>query len=350
MDSGQKSYEIQSQLKLIPGDHLCCFYKTEEEHNSLLFNFLRLGLEQGQKVLYINNEKTSEQVYECLAETGIDPEPFAVKGQLIIHSARDLYYPNGRFDPEAALAGIQAEIEQAKDQGYPALRSASDMSWAQEPMAGLERLVEFETRLDLLSQNGRFLMLCAYDRSAFKPDLLLTLLALHPVAATGPKICTNLYYRLTENIPEEKPLTDSLQEKLDLLVCYQQVEEDLNESQLKLGAVIDQSPDGILLCNEHGQIIEWNLVMENICGIKKADVLGLPLASVLFQISPDEHKTAVIPEAVKRTMTELFVTGSLPEEERTRERIVQRPDGSRSTIEVRFTFFKTDKGFMGLGV
>jgi diguanylate cyclase (GGDEF)-like protein/PAS domain S-box-containing protein len=350
MDSGQKFYEIQSQLKLIPGDHLCCFYKTEEEHNSLLYNFLRLGLEQGQKVLYIKNEKTPEQVYECLAETGIDPEPFAANGQFIIRSAANLYYPDGRFDPEAALTAIQAEIEQAKDQGYPALRSASDMTWAQEPMAGLDRLGEYETRLDLLSQNGRFLTLCTYDRRAFNPLLLLDLLALHPVAATGPKICTNLYYRLTENLPEEKPHTDSLQEKLNLLVCYQQVEEDRNESQLKLGAVIDQSPDGILLCNENGQIIEWNLMMETICGIKKADVIGLPLASVLFQISPDEHKAAVIPEVVKQTMTELFVTGSLPEDERTRERIVQRPDGSRSTIEVRFTFFRTDKGFMGLGV
>ena len=192
--------------------------------------------------------------------------------------------------------------------------------------------------------------MCQYDRSAFKPELLHDLLAFHSLAAIGPKICNNLYYHQTENPSPEKPQSDSLQERLDLLVCYQQVEEDLNVSQLKLGAVIDQSPDGILLCNENGQIIEWNLVMETICGIKKADVIGLPLASVLFQISPDENKASANPEVVKQTLQEIFVSGSLPPEILSQERIVQRPDGSRLMIEVRFNFFKTEKGFMGLGI
>lgn len=35
------------------GDHLCCLYETEEEHRALLTPFMRGGLEQGEKVLYI---------------------------------------------------------------------------------------------------------------------------------------------------------------------------------------------------------------------------------------------------------------------------------------------------------
>ncbi|MDR3577569.1 MAG: PAS domain S-box protein [Anaerolineaceae bacterium] len=354
MDAGQKFYEIQSQLKLIPGDHLCCFYKTEQEQNSLLYNFLRLGLENGQKVLYISNGMTNEQVFQYLAETGLDPEPYAAKGQLIICAFTEFYYSNGRFDPDLALANIQAEIVHAADEGFSVLRFASDLTAALNPpsksLSGMDRLVEYEMHLDLLTQQGHFLAMCEYDRSAFKPDVLHNLLASHSIAAIGPKICNNLYYHQTENLPEEKPKIDTFQEKLDLLVCYQQVEEDLIISQLKLGAVIDQSPDGILLCNENAQIIEWNTIMEEICGIKKADVIGLPLGSILFQISPDEHKASVNSEMVKQIMQAAFMNGSLPPEDLTQERIVQRPDGSRSTIEVRFSFFKTEKGFMGLGI
>ena len=149
MDSGQKLYEIQSQLKLIPGDHLCCFNKSEQEKNSLLYHYLRLGLEKGQKVLYISNEQTPEQVTNGLLETGLNPERYTAIGQLIIRSCKDLFHPDGCFDPEAVLASLQAEIDQATTEGYTALRLAADMSWAQLPIVGLEQLAEYERRLDL---------------------------------------------------------------------------------------------------------------------------------------------------------------------------------------------------------
>src|SRR5271157_1751681 len=350
MESGQNSYEIQSQRKLNPGDHLCCFYKTVQEKNSLLFQYLRLWLENGQKVLYIGSGQTPEQIMESLAETGLNLEPFVANRQFILRDCGDLFFPNSSFDPDAVLASIQAEISQATAEGYPVFHLAADMTWAHELRSGLERLQEYEQNLTLLNQNDHFLAMCLYDRNAFNPELLYDLLAFHSIAAVDLKICSNLIYHQALNGPTKKTPKEYLQDKLDWLVYHQQLEEERMVSQLKLGALIDQSPDGILLCNESSQIIEWNPAMETICGIKKDDVIGLPFASVFNQLSPGANEIVGNSELFTETWLKSFESGSLPTDQLSQERIIQRPDGDRLIIEVRFSIFKTNESFIALTI
>lgn len=51
-------------------------------------------------------------------------------------------------------------------------------------------------------------------------------------------------------------------------------EEALCDSENKLRRMIQQSPDGILLTNENGVIVEWNKAMETICNISSKAVIG----------------------------------------------------------------------------
>lgn len=81
MVGGYKLYDI---LHLKPGDHLCVLYETEEEHKSVITPFLRAGLENNEKVLYIVDVRTSQAVIDYLREDGLDVNSYLKSGQLSI--------------------------------------------------------------------------------------------------------------------------------------------------------------------------------------------------------------------------------------------------------------------------
>ena len=70
---------IHDITDLAPGDHLCWFYDTEEDHRAVITPFLRQGLERGEKVLYIVDARTAEAVPAYLRENGLEVEPYLAR-------------------------------------------------------------------------------------------------------------------------------------------------------------------------------------------------------------------------------------------------------------------------------
>jgi len=112
------------------------------------------------------------------------------------------------------------------------------------------------------------------------------------------------------------------------------IKEALRDSEQKFRSIVEQSQDGIVLTNAQGEIIEWNLAQEGICGVKRAEVLGRYLWDVMFQVLPDEDKTPERYEQMKAAILE--VIGSAPEAwlRRKHEQGIQRPDGTRWAVEI----------------
>jgi KaiC/GvpD/RAD55 family RecA-like ATPase len=54
--------QLLDKLSFQPGDHLCCLYETDEQHQVLLTHFLRQGLERGEKVRYIVDTRTERTI------------------------------------------------------------------------------------------------------------------------------------------------------------------------------------------------------------------------------------------------------------------------------------------------
>jgi len=177
-----------------PGHHVCCIYETEEEHRAVVVPFLRQGLERGEKVLYIVDARDVGTILDYLWEDGLDPEPYLERGQLSVLSAQDAYLKDGVFDPDAMIALLRAETDQALVEGYAALRVTGEMSWALRGLPGSERLIEYEAKLNHFFPGSKCLAICQYDRRAFSASLLLDVLATHPIAVVGTSVHDNLYY------------------------------------------------------------------------------------------------------------------------------------------------------------
>ena len=139
---------LPSLSRMHAGDHYCGIYRTDEDHRRIVVDFVREGISRGEKMLYLVNIHTAAHLETMLRDAGIDPEPLRASGQLTIQSAKEAYLKDGEFVPEKMIELLKEATQQALDEGYPALRTTGEMTWALMGEPGSERLVEYEALLN----------------------------------------------------------------------------------------------------------------------------------------------------------------------------------------------------------
>lgn len=218
---------FHSVTELKPGDHLCCLYDNEEEHRAVLTPFLRIGLERGEKVLYIVDAHTAEEVLRYLKDDGVDVSIFLKKGQLAVLTAQNAYLKGGAFDPDSMIALLREETERALREGYTALRVTGEMTCALRGLSGSERLIEYESKLNRFFPESRCLAVCQYDQRRFDPAMLLDVLATHPVVVIGNTLYDNFYYMPPDDFLGPDLPGATLRHQLENLQRHKKVQEDL---------------------------------------------------------------------------------------------------------------------------
>lgn len=124
------------------------------------------------------------------------------------------------------------------------------------------------------------------------------------------------------------------------------MEEALRESENKFRSIVEQSPDGILITDEDGLIIEWNRGAEQIIGYKRDAVLGQYYWDVAYALIPEEQRSLALFDSYKASVREYLKTGQSSWEHTLQEQEIQRPDGTRIYINYILFAIKTSKGGM----
>jgi len=122
-------------------------------------------------------------------------------------------------------------------------------------------------------------------------------------------------------------------------------EQALMESEAKFRSLVEQSPDGIIIVDEEGMVVEWNRGQELLSGLKREEVLGEPIWEIQYRLLPPEMRSADFTERVREQTRRTLETGlggglNLP-----RETVILRPDGARCDMEVVMYTYKTDLGY-----
>jgi hypothetical protein len=168
-----------------PGDHYCGIYRTDEDQKAFTLDFVRDGIARNEKMLYLVNLQTAEQLRDTLVAAGIRADELIEKGQLVILTAKEAYLREGQFDPDKMIKLLGEETEKALAEGYTALRATGEMTWALAGEPGSERLVEYESRLNEFFPNSKCYAVCQYDRRRFDSEMLLDILHTHPKVLFG---------------------------------------------------------------------------------------------------------------------------------------------------------------------
>lgn len=177
---------------IVPGDHVCASFGSDEEHRAIVARYARQALARNERFLYLAHSSDDATIHACLAEAGIDVEAGLARRQIVI---RRIDRVPKRIDPEVIIATFQADRVAARRAGYSALSGAAEMNWT---LADADALLQYEREVSRVFKTADVAGLCQYDRRLFEPEVLERLVATHEFQLrTGPDGTTTARRHLT---------------------------------------------------------------------------------------------------------------------------------------------------------
>ncbi|MGY5865374.1 MAG: PAS domain S-box protein [Candidatus Thorarchaeota archaeon] len=121
----------------------------------------------------------------------------------------------------------------------------------------------------------------------------------------------------------------------------------LQKSEEKFRGVFEHANDGITLADEQGKIVEINKAQENLFGIKREDVIGMPLWELQASMLAEREKTPETQKYLEDSVSSFFETGTAPWLERkTQGEFIHPLNGSQRFFEQTAFKIPTSKGSM----
>lgn len=104
----------------------------------------------------------------------------------------------------------------------------------------------------------------------------------------------------------------------------------VSSNEMKYRTVIAHSPDGVLVFNKEGIVLDFNRQMENITGLKASEVIGRFAWELQWELIPTERRGSMTIDRVKESVLHAITTGEAPAA--AREALIQDRQGNRKYI------------------
>lgn len=134
------------------GDHICAVYESPDEQLQVLGRYIKAGLDEGERCLYIVDDRSADDVLDAMSREGVDVRPAQANRRLVLLTKRESYLNGGSFDPDAMIWALAARTDEALAEG------------------------------------------CSGLRSRFQPEIIRDVLRLHPCAIIGESIYPSPFY------------------------------------------------------------------------------------------------------------------------------------------------------------
>ena len=177
--------------------HICGFFSSHDDEFRAVIPFILEGLEKGEKAFHTVDPARRAAHLRQLVSAGIDVTAAQESGQLEVPDWTEMHLRDGLFDMSRTLAGWEQIGKRAKQDGFPLIRFVTHIEWALEDRPGRDYLLEYEARANYLwlSQEGPFNpVICAYDLTKFRGDVVVDVMRTHPLAIIGGIIQENPFF------------------------------------------------------------------------------------------------------------------------------------------------------------
>ena len=125
----------------------------------------------------------------------------------------------------------------------------------------------------------------------------------------------------------------------------QQSKEALKFSEEKFRNVVQQATDAIVLCNEQGQITDWNHAAEKITGIQASEAVENYYWDIQMKMLPEERRSQSTRKGLRSSMKMVLETGEAPWLNHMLDVQIQHQDKSKKYIQQVAFPIRTAKGF-----
>lgn len=192
MDEPKQDMDMGFTHEILPEcHHICLIYDSEEQRRKIVSEYLAAGIRHGELVRYFADTTAPEEIRAWLSEIDIEPKD---DDSFRIMKAENSYCPSGSFVPQQMLDSQISRYAAAKASGYTGSRVTGEMNWVLRGIPGSERLLEYETDLNMLRSDFPHVGICQYDARLFDGAMLFQVLQVHPYMIAQGQIVRNPFY------------------------------------------------------------------------------------------------------------------------------------------------------------
>ena len=174
--------------------HLCLIYDDEEQRRKTVSEFLSAGVKRGELVRYFADTTSAEKIHAWLSGMGVELAKAEEDGVFAITKAERAYCPSGRFVPEEVIENMVSRYAMARKAGYSGSRACGEMSWVFRDIPGADRFLEYEVRINTITETFPYIGMCQYDARLFDGATLFKVLQVHPFMIAQGQIVRNPYF------------------------------------------------------------------------------------------------------------------------------------------------------------
>lgn len=186
-------------------DHAAIVYWDARELLGSVVPYLVEGLRAGDKVVYVADDQPIDTIRDALASAGVDVDAASAEGRLVLLTAAQAFFPEGRFDVDAALRGVQELAAAAARDGFARVRFSVEMTYLLADVPGMERGAEFEARAnEEVFAKFPFVCICSFNGNRDDGRALKDVLATHPVLLSNGLPLVNPYYRAWKDLRDDR--------------------------------------------------------------------------------------------------------------------------------------------------
>ncbi len=182
-----------SEEKFKEGHHIVYIYNDDVERKRTMSKFLQQGLLDNEKVLYLVDDISPDDMRKELLELGVDVEK--KQKDFDLTKGHYAHCPGDIFSREFMLGMVGDYYDNAICEGYAGARGAGEMSWAlTDGRATVSELLGYEASLNDILEAHPLTTVCQYDARRFDGALLMDLLSVHPMMIVRGQLVKNPCY------------------------------------------------------------------------------------------------------------------------------------------------------------
>ncbi|MGE5681569.1 MAG: PAS domain S-box protein [Bacillota bacterium] len=241
---GEKGNEIHQH------NHICSIYQTKDEQMSSVIPFIKEGLSNKEKCIYIAAENGVQDITDIFRADSEVLSCAIEKGELIILRDNEAYLKEGEFRTEKMLELLSELAEGTKREGFSGLRVTGEASWIKADGALIREFLDYESRVNDLIRDLKISALCQYNINHFSPEILELVIMSHPVIIYQGKSCRNYHYVPPQEYIKGDTGIDKINQTLGQILLTEKYVESLKEKNAELENINNQLRSEIIARKE----------------------------------------------------------------------------------------------------
>ena len=175
-----------------PG-HVCAFFDSREEKYDTLAPFFIDAIQAGDRIINVVDADARDEHLRQLTRALV-PVARAMEGeQLRVFTSEETYLREGIQDLDGMLDLLRDALESSARDNC-CIRTCGDMSWIGRSTMPVERVLEYEAKVNYFVPTHTCTLLCVYDLAVMPAALVSDIMSTHPFAIVKGRLRRNPYF------------------------------------------------------------------------------------------------------------------------------------------------------------